>query len=40
MKQKRLPEEQIAYAWAQESTGERIAEICRRLGASEQKLYL
>lgn len=39
MKKKRFTEEQIAYALAQESTGETIAEICRRLGVSEQTFY-
>lgn len=36
MKKKRFTEEQIAFALAQESTGQTIAEICRRLGVSEQ----
>jgi transposase-like protein len=36
---KRFTEEQIAYALAQESSGQTIAEICRRLGASEQTFY-
>ena len=39
MKKKRFTEEQIAYALAQESTGQTIAEICRRLGVSEQTFY-
>ena len=37
MKKKRFSEEQITYALAQESTGETIAEICRRLAVSQQK---
>jgi putative transposase len=36
VKKKRLTEEQIAYALAQESSGQTIPEICRRLGMSEQ----
>ncbi len=39
VKKKRFTEEQIAYALAQESTGQTIAEICRRLGVSEQTFY-
>lgn len=39
MKKKRFTEEQIAYALAQESTGQTIAEICRKFGASEQTFY-
>ncbi len=39
MKKKRFTEEQIAYALAQESTGETIAAICRRLGVAEQTFY-
>ena len=39
MKKKRFTEEQIAFALAQESTGQTIAEICRRLGVSEQTFY-
>ena len=39
MKKKRFTEEQIAYALAQESTGQTIAEICRKLGVSEQTFY-
>jgi hypothetical protein len=34
-KRKRFTEEQIAYALAQESTGQTIAEIRGRLGVSE-----
>ncbi len=36
MKKKRFTEEQIAYALAQDSTGQSIAEICRKPGVSEQ----
>jgi putative transposase len=39
VKKKRFTESrqaQIAYALAQESTGKTIAEICRKLGVSEQ----
>ncbi len=39
MKKKRFTEEQIAYALAQESTGQTIAEICRKLGVSEQTFH-
>jgi len=39
VKKKRFTEEQIAYALAQESTGQTIAEICRKLGVSEQTFY-
>ncbi len=34
MKKKRFTEEQIVYALAQESTGQTIAQICRKLGVS------
>jgi putative transposase len=36
VKRKRFTKEQIAYALAQESTGQTIAEIRRKLGVSEQ----
>lgn len=39
MKKKRVAQEQIAYALAQESTVQTIAEICRKLGVSEQRFY-
>ncbi len=39
MEKKRFTEEQIVYALAQESTGQTIAEICRKLGVSEQTFY-
>jgi hypothetical protein len=38
-KKKRFTEEQIAYALAQESTGQTTAEICRKLGVSKQAIY-
>jgi putative transposase len=37
--ERRFMEEQIAHAWTQESTGQTIAEICRKLGVSEQTFY-
>jgi putative transposase len=39
VKTKRFTEEQIASALAQESTGQTISEICRKLGVSEQTFY-
>ncbi len=39
MKKRRSAEEQIAYALAQESSVQTIAEICRRLGMSERTFY-
>ena len=39
MNKKRFTEEQIAYALAQESMTQTIAEICRKLGESEQTFY-
>ncbi len=39
MKKKRFTEEQIASAFAQESTGQTIADICRKLGVTEQTFY-
>ncbi len=39
MKKKRFKREQIAYALAQELTGPTIAELCRKLGVSEQTFY-
>ena len=36
MKKKRFTEEQLACALAQESTGQTIAESCRKLGVSDQ----
>jgi putative transposase len=39
VKKKRFAEEQIAYALAQESSVQTIAEFCRELGVSEQTFY-
>ena len=39
MKKKHFLEEQITYVLPQESTGEKVAEICRRLGVSQQTFY-
>ena len=39
MKKKHFLEEQITYVLRQESTGEKVAEICRRLGVSQQTFY-
>jgi len=39
VRKKRFTEERIAYGLAQESTGQTIAEICRRLDVSEQTIY-
>ena len=39
MKRKRFTEEQIAYALRQAEGGTPVAEICRKLGVSEQTLY-
>ena len=39
MKKKRFTDEQIAYALAQESMVQTIAEICRKLGVSEQTFH-
>lgn len=39
MKKKRFTEGQIACALAQERKGQTIAEICRKLGVSEQTFY-
>jgi putative transposase len=38
-REERFTEEQIAYALAQELSGQTIAEICRRRGVSEQTFY-
>ena len=37
--QKRFTEQQIAYAMRQLEQGERISEMCRRLGVSEATIY-
>ncbi len=39
MKRKRFTEEQIAYALRQAEGGSPAAEICRKLGVSEQTFY-
>ncbi len=39
MKKKRFTEEQIAYALVRESTGQTVAENCRKLGVSGQTFY-
>ena len=39
MKQKRYPDEQIAFALRQAESGTAVAEICRKLGVSEPTFY-
>jgi putative transposase len=39
MKQKRFTEEQIAYALRHAESGTPVAEVCRKLGISEQTFY-
>lgn len=39
MKRKRFTEEQIAYALRQAGGGTPVAELCRKLGVSEQSFY-
>lgn len=39
MKKSRFTEQQIAYALRQVEGGGRVAEICRKLGVSEQTFY-
>ena len=39
MKRKRFTEEQIAYALRQGESGTPVAEICRKLGVTEQSFY-
>jgi len=39
MKPKRYSEEQIVYALRQAESGERVVDICRKLGVSEQTFY-
>jgi len=39
VKKKRFTKEQVAFVLAQESTGQTIGEICRKLGVSEQTFY-
>ncbi len=39
MKRKRYTDEQIAYALRQAEAGTKVAEICRKLGVSQQTFY-
>lgn len=39
MKRKRFTEEQITYALRQAESGTPVAEICRKLGVTEQSFY-
>ena len=39
MKKSKFSEEQIAYALRQAETGTRVAEVCRKLGISEQTFF-
>ena len=39
MKRKRFTEEQIAYALRQAENGTPVAEVCRKLGVTEQSFY-
>ena len=39
MKKSRFTEQQVAYALRQAEDGGRVAEICRKLGVSEQTFY-
>ena len=39
MKRKRFTEEQIMYALRQAENGTPVAEICRKLGVTEQSFY-
>lgn len=39
MKQKRYSEVQIVYALRQAENGEKVVDICRRMGISEQTFY-
>jgi putative transposase len=39
VKKSRFTEQQIAYALRQAESGGRVAEICRKLGVSEQTFY-
>ena len=39
MKKTAFTEEQIAYALRQAETGTSVADICRKLGVSEQTFY-
>lgn len=39
MRKARFTEEQIAYAIKQVESGEPVAEVCRKLGVSQQSFY-
>jgi len=39
MKPKRYSEEQIVYALRQAESGEKVVDLCRKLGVSEQTFY-
>ena len=39
MKRKRFTEEQITYALRQAESGTPVAEVCRKLGVTEQSFY-
>lgn len=39
MKPKRYSEEQIVYALRQAEGGEKVVDVCRKLGVSEQTFY-
>ena len=39
MKRKRFTEEQIAFALRQAESGTAVAEVCRKLGITEQTFY-
>ena len=39
MKKSKFTEEQIAFALRQAETGTRVAEVCRKLGISEQTFF-
>jgi len=39
MKKSKFSEEQIAFALRQAETGTRVAEVCRKLGISEQTFF-
>ena len=39
MKPKRYSEEQIVYALRQAESGEKVVDVCRKLGVSEQTFY-
>jgi putative transposase len=40
MKRKRYTDEQIAYALSQAEAGTPVVEICRKLGVSQQTIYI